>query len=202
VLGGGGGSAASPSAAAAAGTAAPGVAELAAQLERAAVTDTSSSSGASSGPAPGGTTTGSSSASAGRCYFTHLVLDCDGVLVDSERTSCEALRLSILQASAAGPSGPLCLGPWRPPEAPQAQAHFHIGPPMFCCLSADQLPATALAPTSRPPVSCSPFLSSLLPFLQVTGFDVLTSAHRTSSPCPLPPFLSIFLPSLPAGHRL
>jgi hypothetical protein len=30
--------------------------------------------------------------------FTHLILDCDGVMVDSERASCEALRQSILQA--------------------------------------------------------------------------------------------------------
>ncbi len=28
--------------------------------------------------------------------FTHLILDCDGVLVDSEKPSCEALRRSIL----------------------------------------------------------------------------------------------------------
>ena len=29
--------------------------------------------------------------------FTHLILDCDGVMVDSERPSCEALRRSILK---------------------------------------------------------------------------------------------------------
>ena len=30
-------------------------------------------------------------------YFTHLILDCDGVLVDSERVSCEALHQAVLQ---------------------------------------------------------------------------------------------------------
>jgi dual specificity phosphatase 12 len=33
-------------------------------------------------------------------YFTHLILDCDGVMVDSERASCEALRRAILQVRA------------------------------------------------------------------------------------------------------
>jgi dual specificity phosphatase 12 len=32
-------------------------------------------------------------------YFTHLILDCDGVMVDSEAASCEALRLAILQVT-------------------------------------------------------------------------------------------------------
>jgi HAD superfamily hydrolase (TIGR01509 family) len=32
-----------------------------------------------------------------RSHFTHLVLDCDGVMVDSERPSCEALRRAILK---------------------------------------------------------------------------------------------------------
>lgn len=32
-----------------------------------------------------------------RPFFTHLILDCDGVMVDSERASCEALRRAILQ---------------------------------------------------------------------------------------------------------
>jgi hypothetical protein len=135
MLGGGGGAAASPAAASAAagaaGTAAPGVAELAAELERAAVTD-ASTSGADSGPA-GGT---SSSPSAGGCYFTHLVLDCDGVLVDSERASCEALRLSILEASASGPlraraffqALPFLMSPSLGPK-------LHAGPrlPATCC---------------------------------------------------------------------
>lgn len=31
--------------------------------------------------------------------FTHVVLDCDGVLVDSERASCESLRRAILEAT-------------------------------------------------------------------------------------------------------
>ena len=32
--------------------------------------------------------------------FTHLILDCDGVMVDSERPSCEALRQAILQVES------------------------------------------------------------------------------------------------------
>lgn len=32
-------------------------------------------------------------------WFDTLVLDCDGVLVDSERASCEALRRAILEVS-------------------------------------------------------------------------------------------------------
>jgi hypothetical protein len=32
-------------------------------------------------------------------YFQHLVLDCDGVLVDTERASCEALRLAVLEVT-------------------------------------------------------------------------------------------------------
>jgi len=32
-------------------------------------------------------------------YFTHLILDCDGVMVDSEAASCEALHLAILQVT-------------------------------------------------------------------------------------------------------
>lgn len=31
--------------------------------------------------------------------FSHVVLDCDGVLVDSERASCESLRRAILEAT-------------------------------------------------------------------------------------------------------
>lgn len=31
--------------------------------------------------------------------FTHLILDCDGVMVDSERPSCESLRRAILAAT-------------------------------------------------------------------------------------------------------
>ena len=32
-------------------------------------------------------------------FFTHLILDCDGVMVDSERPSCEALRRAILHVT-------------------------------------------------------------------------------------------------------
>lgn len=37
-------------------------------------------------------------------WFTHVVFDCDGVLVDSERASCEALRLAVLDVTGV-PSG-------------------------------------------------------------------------------------------------
>lgn len=50
------------------------------------VVDGSSAQGSSSG-------VNGSSASP----FRYLILDCDGVLVDSERASCEALRQAILQ---------------------------------------------------------------------------------------------------------
>jgi beta-phosphoglucomutase-like phosphatase (HAD superfamily) len=33
--------------------------------------------------------------------FHYLVLDCDGVLVDTEAASCEALRRAILQITGA-----------------------------------------------------------------------------------------------------
>ncbi|GAB4823746.1 hypothetical protein N2152v2_010792 [Parachlorella kessleri] len=42
---------------------------------------------------------GTEAAAASSLRFTHLILDCDGVLVDSERASCEALRQSILQVT-------------------------------------------------------------------------------------------------------
>lgn len=42
---------------------------------------------------------GSSSGSGNEPYFQCLVLDCDGVLVDSERASCEALHQAILQVT-------------------------------------------------------------------------------------------------------
>eukprot|EP00892_Ulva_mutabilis_P004666 jgi/Ulvmu1/2571/UM014_0022.1 len=32
-------------------------------------------------------------------WFTHVVFDCDGVLVDSERASCEALRRAVLEVT-------------------------------------------------------------------------------------------------------
>lgn len=56
----------------------------------------------------GGDSPGGSSSSAGAgvqvqglggLRYTHLILDCDGVLVDTERASCEALRLAILEVT-------------------------------------------------------------------------------------------------------
>ncbi|PNH06722.1 Dual specificity protein phosphatase 12 [Tetrabaena socialis] len=35
----------------------------------------------------------------GSAWFTHLILDCDGVMVDSEAASCEALRRAILEVT-------------------------------------------------------------------------------------------------------
>ncbi len=43
-------------------------------------------------------------------WFTHLLLDCDGVQVDSEAASCEALRRGILEVGDGGLGGGLeCL---------------------------------------------------------------------------------------------
>lgn len=37
-------------------------------------------------------------------WFTHVVFDCDGVLVDSEKASCEALRRAILEVTGEHPA--------------------------------------------------------------------------------------------------
>ncbi|KAG1663132.1 hypothetical protein FOA52_000654 [Chlamydomonas sp. UWO 241] len=94
--------------------AAPGSAQ-----ESESVPATGATAGAAPAPAPGLATVsepgpaaatspgeeGPSSSSAPRGQpslpdtLTHLVLDCDGVLVDSERASCESLRRAILQAT-------------------------------------------------------------------------------------------------------
>lgn len=45
---------------------------------------------------------GGAEAAGGPCkaaWFTHVVFDCDGVLVDSERASCEALRRAVLEVT-------------------------------------------------------------------------------------------------------
>lgn len=108
VLGGGSGT---PAAAAVDG--------LAAQLQAAAVSDLPAAAAgaaaqqgvASAAPADGvadDSSTqagGSSSDGSSASRFRYLVLDCDGVLVDSERASCEALRQAILQVRL-----PACTG--------------------------------------------------------------------------------------------
>lgn len=40
-------------------------------------------------------------------WFSHVVFDCDGVLVDSERASCEALRRAVLEATGVASPGVL-----------------------------------------------------------------------------------------------
>ena len=54
-------------------------------------------------------------------FFTHLILDCDGVMVDSERASCEALRRAILQVSRGCPVTPCA---YRPQSQAGARAPF------------------------------------------------------------------------------
>ncbi|GFR47107.1 hypothetical protein Agub_g8677, partial [Astrephomene gubernaculifera] len=54
----------------------------------------------SSTAAEGGcTTTPAGTTECTAVWFTHLILDCDGVMVDSERASCESLRLGILEVT-------------------------------------------------------------------------------------------------------
>lgn len=44
-----------------------------------------------------GGTSGQCTGASGRAELQAIVFDCDGVLVDSERLSCEALRLALLE---------------------------------------------------------------------------------------------------------
>lgn len=88
--------------------AAAAVAGLAAQLQQTAVADplapaaAASSSAAAAAVLADGSAAGVAGAadasSGGGSCFRYLVLDCDGVLVDSERASCEALHQALLQA--------------------------------------------------------------------------------------------------------
>ncbi|KAL4420279.1 hypothetical protein ABPG77_005619 [Micractinium sp. CCAP 211/92] len=94
IVGGSGSSAPPPSAA---GAAAAAATALAAGLERSTWVDGPHRSAAPAGGGDGGASGG---ASGGSCpAFQYLVLDCDGVLVDSERMSCEALRQAILEVT-------------------------------------------------------------------------------------------------------
>lgn len=94
---GGSGSGSSAPPLSAAGAAAAATA-LAAGLERSTLVDGPDKSAAPAAPNGGA----SGGASGGICpAFQYLVLDCDGVLVDSERMSCEALRQAILEVRSA-----------------------------------------------------------------------------------------------------
>ncbi|EFN52747.1 hypothetical protein CHLNCDRAFT_138334 [Chlorella variabilis] len=100
-------------AAGAAPAAVQGVGEAAAQLQRAclaagpqppAAADAHAGGAAAAAAATvgasAGTPSGAADGTSGTTFFRYLVLDCDGVLVDSERASCEALRRAILAVTA------------------------------------------------------------------------------------------------------
>lgn len=106
--------------------------------------------------------------------FTHLILDCDGVMVDSERPSCESLRLAVKQVPKQGGIGGCChaasllaMHPARTP-APigagcwpgrsvadwfQAPAPQQEGKP---CLSSARLISSMTHPPNHPTCAASP----------------------------------------------
>lgn len=100
---------------------------LAADFERSTLADApaGSAGSAAAGDAAVGSGvlggSGSGSTNSGSCpRFQYLVLDCDGVLVDSERMSCEALRQAILQVGPSPRQRPRQHAPAsaRPPHRP------------------------------------------------------------------------------------
>ena len=90
-----------------AGTADPAAAAGASGAPAAAATTAQSGQARSQDDTPSPSTSTSATESGARPLrqsvgvprFTHVVLDCDGVLVDSERASCESLRRAILEAT-------------------------------------------------------------------------------------------------------
>ncbi|KAG2441137.1 hypothetical protein HXX76_003989 [Chlamydomonas incerta] len=72
----------------------------------AASTTTSAPATSTTGPATAASTTAApatspsaSTSAPSSAWFSHLILDCDGVMVDSEAASCEALRRAILEVT-------------------------------------------------------------------------------------------------------
>jgi dual specificity phosphatase 12 len=102
------------------GSSSGGVAAAAAQLQAAsladgavpsaangtAAADSKGASGTSHDAAAAAAGGGTENGTADGGYLRYLIFDCDGVLVDSERASCEALRRAILQVP---PSSLLCM---------------------------------------------------------------------------------------------
>lgn len=131
-------------------SAAPATAALSQQLEQQVVLASArdGEGAGQSGPA------GCSSA----LPFSFLILDCDGVMVDSERSSCEALRQAILQVWRAGGQPLLAQGAGPPAllsrsdsRSPGADCQSHSFPPWLRPARSPALtfPISSLWTTSR-----------------------------------------------------